>query len=105
SAMHFRLPPGVGWVFAAAVSPGIALYVVSRKTMGWVAAVVGALLMGSGIALMHYMGMAAMRLRATCSYSPALVALSVIVAVVISFAALWLSFRLRDDNDSGWNWR
>jgi two-component system, sensor histidine kinase and response regulator len=103
--IQYDYPTVLGSMFAAVVSSGIALYVVSRKTMGWVAAVVGALLMGSGIALMHYMGMAAMRLRATCSYSPALVALSVIVAVVISFAALWLSFRLRDDNDSGWNWR
>jgi signal transduction histidine kinase/CheY-like chemotaxis protein len=103
--IQYDYPTVLASMLAAVVSSGIALYIVSRKTMGWVAAVAGALLMGSGIASMHYMGMAAMRLRATCSYSPVLVSLSVIVAIVISFAALWLSFRLREDNVSGWNWR
>ena len=53
--------------------------------------------MGAGIAAMHYIGMAAMRLPAMRSYSPALVMLSVALAIVISFVALWLSFRLRGD--------
>ncbi len=65
----------------------------------------GALLMGSGIAAMHYIGMAAMRLPAMCSYTPWLVVLSVIVAVIISFAALWLSFSLREESGVGWNRR
>jgi two-component system sensor histidine kinase/response regulator len=90
---------------AAIISSGIALYVVSRKTMGWRATAAGALLMGSGIAAMHYIGMAAMRLPATCSYSPWLVILSVVLAVIISFAALWLSFALREESGAGWSRR
>ena len=46
---------------------------------------------------MHYIGMAAMRLPAICSYSLALVALSVVLAVLISMVALWLTFTLRRD--------
>ena len=53
--------------------------------------------MGSGIAGMHYIGMAAMRLAATPHYSAGLVALSIALAIVISFVALWLTFHLRDD--------
>jgi len=53
--------------------------------------------MGSGIAAMHYIGMEAMRLPAMCHYSPGLVALSVALAVVISLAALRLTFEFRDE--------
>ena len=51
--------------------------------------------MGSGIAAMHYIGMEAMRLPAMCSYSPVLVAVSVVLAIVIAFVALWRVFALR----------
>src|SRR5580692_8838570 len=42
---------------AAILASTIALFVVSRKTMGPAATVGGAVLMGSGIASMHYIGM------------------------------------------------
>ena len=47
-----------------------------------------ALLMGGSIVAMHYVGMAAMRMNAVLSYQPALVALSVIVAIAAAYAAL-----------------
>src|SRR6266404_597218 len=80
-------------VFAAAV----ALFIVSRQKMGWLRALTGSAIMGSGIATMHYTGMAAMRLPAMCSYDPLLLFLSVLVAIVISLVALWLTFRFRED--------
>jgi len=49
------------------------------------------------IAAMHYIGMAAMRLPAICSYSTSLFLLSVVLAVVISFVALWLTFYFRTE--------
>ncbi len=64
-------------VFAAAV----ALFVVSRKKMGWPRALAGSAIMGGGIATMHYTGMAAMRLPATCSYDLRLLILSVVLAI------------------------
>jgi len=91
----------VAAVFAAAV----ALFVVSRKHMGWLRALVGSAIMGSGIATMHYTGMAAMRLSAMCSYDLRLVTLSVAVAIVISLAALWLSFRFREDKKASSGWK
>jgi two-component system sensor histidine kinase/response regulator len=91
----------VAAVFAAAV----ALFVVSRKHMGWLRALVGSAIMGSGIATMHYTGMAAMRLSATCSYDLGLVTLSVAVAIVISLAALWLSFRFREEKEASSGWK
>lgn len=47
------------------------------------------LAMGSGICLMHYVGMAAVRAPATLDYRLPLVALSFVIAVGASWAALW----------------
>ena len=55
----------------------------------------GGLLMGSGVALMHYTGMAAMRVPASAQWDPRIVAASIAIAVVVSLVALWLVFRLR----------
>jgi PAS domain S-box-containing protein len=49
--------------------------------------------MGIGIVAMHYTGMAAMRMSAEISYDRTLVALSVVIAIGASIAALWLAFR------------
>ena len=53
-----------------------------RRLMG------GSLLMGAGIATMHYTGMAAMRLAAMHSYNRPLWILSIVLAVIISLAGL-----------------
>ena len=90
---------------AAVLASSVALFVVSRESMGLKAAVFGALLMGGGIAAMHYIGMEAMRLAGMCSYSYGLVALSAVLAVVISFVAIWLSFAQRGDTSNTWSWR
>src|SRR5437870_11374035 len=86
-------------VFAAAV----ALFLVSRQRMGWLRALTGSAIMGSGIATMHYTGMAAMRLPAMCFFDPLLLTLSIVFAIVISLVALWLTFRFREDRKAtGW---
>lgn len=48
---------------------------------------------GSGIAIMHYTGMAAMQLPADLSYDALLVAISVLIAIGAATLALWLGFR------------
>ena len=53
---------------------------------------------------MHYVGMEAMRLPAMCHYDPRIVALSVVLAIVISFVALLLTFSLREQAAS-FSWR
>ena len=96
--------PTVLWsLLAAVLASAVALFVVSRNEMGPISAGLGGLLMGAGIAAMHYIGMEAMRLPAMCHYSPELVSLSVVLAVVISLVALWLTFHLRAETKSmGW---
>ena len=90
-------------LLAAIVASAIALYVVSRQMMNAFRALAGSILMGAGIAGMHYIGMAAMRLPAMCQFSSFLMVLSVVFAVLISLAALWITFHLRDEKAaSGW---
>src|SRR5258705_956660 len=84
-------------LFAAILASAIALHVVSRQKMGAFRAFVGSVLMGGGIASMHYIGMAAMRMSAISHYDSLLVLLSVVFAVLISLAALWITFHLRDE--------
>jgi len=90
-------------LFAAILASLVALGVVSRQKMGWFRALAGSVLMGAGIASMHYIGMAAMRLAAKCQFNSFLVVLSVVFAVLISLAALWITFHFRDETTGiGW---
>jgi PAS domain S-box-containing protein len=102
-AVHYHWPTVLLSLAAAILASAVALFVVSRKTMGPMSTGVGGLLMGSGIATMHYVGMNAMRLGAMCHYLMWIVVLSVVLAIVISVVALWLTFHLRAHTKSmGW---
>ena len=91
-------------LFASILASVVALGVVSRQKMGWFRALAGSVLMGAGIASMHYIGMAAMRLPAVCRFNSFLVVLSVVFAVLISLAALWITFHFRDGKtEVGWD--
>ncbi|MFJ3898411.1 MHYT domain-containing protein [Streptomyces sp. NPDC090083] len=59
------------------------------------ALVLGGLTTGLGVASMHYLGMAAMRLHGHVSYDPMLVGLSVLIAVVAATAALWAALNIK----------
>src|SRR5712664_985191 len=90
-------------LLAAILASVVALGVVSRQKMGAFRALAGSVLMGAGIASMHYIGMAAMRLPAICQFNSFLVVLSVVFAVLISLAALWITFHFRDEKTGiGW---
>ena len=102
--VQYDWPTVLASMLAAVAASAVVLFVVSRKAMGMGSAVIGSLLMGSGIAAMHYIGMEAMRLPAMCVYSTGIVALSVLLAVVISFVAMWLTFGLRGQETS-WSLR
>jgi NO-binding membrane sensor protein with MHYT domain/signal transduction histidine kinase len=84
-------------LFAAILASVVALGLVSRQKMGLLRALAGSVLMGAGIAGMHYIGMAAMRLPATCRFNSYFVVLSIVFAVLISLAALWITFHFRDE--------
>ena len=80
----------------AIVVTGGAFYVISRQGASPLHLVLSGIFMGLGIVAMHYTGMAAMRGHAELGYDRLFVALSVIIAIGASTAALWLAFRTTD---------
>src|SRR3984893_15212357 len=103
--LAFRLPVAVEYhwptllvaLLAAVFSSAVALYVTSRQKMGSVEAVTGSVIMGGGIATLHYICMAAMRLPAIARFSPLLVAFSIVLAILFSLIALLMAFGLREE--------
>ena len=81
----------------AVLTSAVALYLASRQKMGPAEALAGSLAMGAGIAGLHYMCMAAMRLPAIVEYSSLLVIGSILLAVLFSLIALLMAFGLREE--------
>ena len=101
--VRYDIPLVVLSLLVAIVASAVALFVVSRPKMGRVALIVGGALIGAGIAGMHYIGMAAMRMLAVTRYSAQLVILSVALAVIVAIVALALTFAGRDEkNHTSW---
>lgn len=110
-AMHFkgmlafRLPVTVYYYWPtilvslviAVLASAIALYIATRQKMGPEQAWTGSLIMGGGIAALHYVAMAAMRLAAVTRFNPLLVALSIVLAILFSRIALMFTFDYRED--------
>jgi diguanylate cyclase (GGDEF)-like protein/PAS domain S-box-containing protein len=93
----YHLPTVLLSLLAAIAASAAALFVVSRPTMSVWQEIAGSVVMGSGIAAMHYIGMAAMRCSAVIVYDRRIVALSIMLAMAISLVALQLAFRVRDE--------
>jgi diguanylate cyclase (GGDEF)-like protein len=102
--LAFSLPIPLGYdaaitsysLLIAILVSWFALFVVTRAQMRRRDLVAGSLLMGAGIAGMHYTGMAAMRMQPGITYDPWLFGASVVIAVVASAAALWIARTLSD---------
>jgi PAS domain S-box-containing protein len=111
--LAFRLPVPVEYdwrlvllsLVLGIVGSGAALMFLSRRKIGWPRIVAaGVILGGVGISCLHYTAMASMRLPGVEHFSPAFVALAVVLAIAISFLALALPFFIRDDR-AGRIWR
>ncbi|MGC2322971.1 MAG: MHYT domain-containing protein, partial [Terriglobales bacterium] len=96
-SISYNWPTALAALLTSILSSAFALYVVSRKTMGHRRAFAGSVTMGGGIAGLHYIGMDAMRLAAVCRYNLRIVALSIVLAVIFSLAALVFAFDLREE--------
>ncbi len=109
-AMHFigmlafSLPCGIGYnplLTILSILPGVlasgaaqSFAVSQEKPLPQKYLIACAVVMGAGIGMMHYSGMAAMRLQAVLHYDPWIFALSVIVAVALSYLSLFVRLQL-----------
>ncbi|MFE6762745.1 MULTISPECIES: MHYT domain-containing protein [unclassified Streptomyces] len=73
----------------AIVMVGVGIFLVGYRGATRMALVTGGTITGLGVASMHYLGMAGMRLDGRFEYDTVTVSLSVVIAVVASTAALW----------------
>lgn len=68
------------------------LRLISTKSLGYL--VTGGVIAGSGVSIMHYIGMEAMYAHSTIRWNPGVVAASVLIAIIASTVAFWILFRL-----------
>ena len=73
----------------------IALALLAQRSPGRIQLLTGGLLMGAGIGLMHYSGMAAIVMQPALRYDPVIFVVSVVVAILLANLALWVRFGLR----------
>lgn len=99
--LSYDVPKTLASLAVAILVAGFALHIASQKQSSLDRLAGAAVLMGLGIAAMHYSGMGAIRIVPFITYEPTLLILSVAIAIVASFAALWLFFHLR----GGASWR
>ena len=110
-SMHFigmlalRLPIRLGYdigitllsLLLAVAASGYALWLVTREHVSRARLFSGAVVMGMGIAAMHYVGMAAMRMDPHIVYRPGWFIASVLIAIAAAGGALAIAYRLRED--------
>lgn len=93
--LRYDIPTTLASLAVAIITSGVAIKVSSQPYLSFERLGVAGLIMGTGISAMHYSGMAAILVIPMIRYEPLLVAMSVAIAVVSSWAALWLAFHLR----------
>jgi NO-binding membrane sensor protein with MHYT domain len=98
SPIRFDVPMTVASLVFAVFAVGIGLLIVGHGRRNLPKVTAAGTLTGAGILGMHYTGMRAIHVSGEIHYDPALVAASVIVAVVAATAALWFTVSVR-----GWS--
>lgn len=94
--IRFNVPLTVLSLLIAVAVTMVGLFIVAFGEDTTPRLLIGGVITGVGVASMHYMGIAAMRMDATMQFSPLLFIASVVIAVVAATVALWFTLRLRN---------
>lgn len=92
--IRYSVPVTIFSMLIAVAVVSIGLLIVGLSGDGLRPLLTGGLVIGLGVASMHYIGMSAMRMPDTMQYNAGLVVLSVIIAVVAGTVALFAALRL-----------
>ncbi|GAA3384260.1 MHYT domain-containing protein [Streptomyces racemochromogenes] len=93
--IHYNVPLTLLSLLVAMVVVGAGVFAVGYGRDRGRSLVLGGLTTGLGVASMHYLGMAALRLHGRIAYDPLTVGLSVAIAVVAATAALWAALNIK----------
>lgn len=80
----------------AVLVTGLGVFVVGHGRHRGRSILLGGLTTGLGVAAMHYLGMAAVRIHGGIDYDPGTVGLSVLIAVGAATVALWAAVTIRN---------
>ncbi|MFJ9444191.1 MHYT domain-containing protein [Kitasatospora sp. NPDC101235] len=94
--LRYNVPLTVLSLVVAVLVTGLGLTVVCYGRHRGLSLLSGGVTTGLGVAAMHYLGMAAVRMHGGLHYDAATVALSVLVAVGAATAALWAAVTIRN---------
>lgn len=75
----------------AIIFSAFAFYILTGPRLSYLQWLVAGIVLGLGIAAMHYTGMAAMQISMVADYEPTVVALSVLIAIIVSLLAFELA--------------
>ena len=90
------MPLTIASLAVSVVVVAIGLFIVGfSRTEGALPLVTGGVIIGLGVASMHYLGMDAMSIPEMMRYNIALVVLSVLIAIAAGTAALWAGLKVR----------
>ncbi|MFJ5104340.1 MHYT domain-containing protein [Streptomyces sp. NPDC088554] len=87
--IRYDVPTTVLSLVVAIVVVGVGVFVVGYRGATPVTLTAAGVITGLGVAAMHYIGMAGMRLHGRMEYDTTIVVLSVVIAIVAATAALW----------------
>jgi NO-binding membrane sensor protein with MHYT domain len=93
--ISYNVPLTIASMVLATAVVGVGLFIVGYGNGGLRPLLTGGVIVGIGVAAMHYLGMAAMIMPDSLHYNATLFALSVVIAVVAGTAALWAGTRVR----------
>lgn len=91
----YNVPLTIASMLLAIAVVGIGLFIVGFGDGGPRRLITGGVIVGLGVASMHYMGMAAMSMPDSMHYNMPLFILSVVIAIVAGTAALWAGTQVR----------
>ncbi|MGH3211998.1 MAG: MHYT domain-containing protein [Trebonia sp.] len=91
----YNVPLTILSMLIAIAVVGVGLFIVGFGNGGLRPLITGGVIVGIGVAAMHYMGMSAMIMPDSVHYNLPLFIMSVVIAIVAGTAALWAGTRVR----------
>ncbi|MFD3918822.1 MHYT domain-containing protein [Streptomyces sp. NPDC058595] len=93
--IDYDVPLTVASLVVAVLVVSVGVFVVGYRGSSPPILITAGVITGLGVAAMHYLGMAGMRLEGRLHYDTTIVAVSVVIAVVAATAALWAAVSVR----------
>lgn len=93
--IDYNIPLTVASLVVAVLVVSVGVFVVGYRGASPPVLITAGVITGLGVAAMHYLGMAGMRLDGQLHYDTTIVAVSVVIAVVAATAALWAAVSVR----------